>query len=248
MKRSNGSQPPASAMAWSISRRSRGPGAADTLEASSSFSRSLAHAGIVGTVPPPRCQPPSRPVVLVTGAARRLGREIALDLARHGFDVAVHYRASAADADATVADARAFGAQAQAFRADLSDEAACRALRARGRRLARPARRRGQQRLDLRVRRCGELQLRRDGRALARQHGAGDRARAGAARTAAHRAGRRGRRAASAASSTCSTRSCGTRTPTISRTPCRRRRSRRPRRCSRRRSRRGCGSAAWRRA
>jgi hypothetical protein len=70
----------------------------------------------------------SRPVVLVTGAARRLGREIALDLARHGFDVAVHYRASAADADATVADARAFGAQAQAFRADLSDEAACRAL------------------------------------------------------------------------------------------------------------------------
>ena len=42
-----------------------------------------------------------RPVVLVTGAARRLGRAMALDLARHGFDVAVHYRASAADAQAT---------------------------------------------------------------------------------------------------------------------------------------------------
>jgi NAD(P)-dependent dehydrogenase (short-subunit alcohol dehydrogenase family) len=71
---------------------------------------------------------PSRPTALVTGAARRLGREVVLDLARHGFDVAVHYRASAADADATVRDARALGAQAAAFRADLSDEVACRAL------------------------------------------------------------------------------------------------------------------------
>jgi NAD(P)-dependent dehydrogenase (short-subunit alcohol dehydrogenase family) len=69
-----------------------------------------------------------RPVVLVTGAARRLGRTMALDLAAHGFDVAVHYRGSAADAEATVADARALGARAQAFRADLADEAACRAL------------------------------------------------------------------------------------------------------------------------
>jgi NAD(P)-dependent dehydrogenase (short-subunit alcohol dehydrogenase family) len=70
----------------------------------------------------------SRPVVLVTGAARRLGRANALDLAAHGFDVAVHYRGSAGDADATVADLRALGASAQAFRADLADEAACRAL------------------------------------------------------------------------------------------------------------------------
>ena len=69
-----------------------------------------------------------RPTVLVTGAARRLGREIVLELARHGFDVAVHYRASAADAAATVAEAQRLGAQAAAFRADLSDEAACRAL------------------------------------------------------------------------------------------------------------------------
>ena len=70
----------------------------------------------------------SRPVVLVTGAARRLGRAMALDLARHGFDVAVHYRGSAADAQATVAELQALGARAQAFQADLSDEAACRAL------------------------------------------------------------------------------------------------------------------------
>jgi NAD(P)-dependent dehydrogenase (short-subunit alcohol dehydrogenase family) len=79
-------------------------------------------------VPSATSPSPSRPTVLVTGAARRLGREIVLELARHGFDVAVHYRASAADADATVRDARVLGAQAEAFRADLSDEAACRAL------------------------------------------------------------------------------------------------------------------------
>ena len=70
----------------------------------------------------------SRPVVLVTGAARRLGRAMALDLAAHGFDVAVHYRGSAADAQATVAELRALGARAEAFQADLSIEAACRAL------------------------------------------------------------------------------------------------------------------------
>ena len=71
---------------------------------------------------------PSRPVVLVTGAARRIGREIALDLALNGWDVAVHHRHSAADAAATVADARAAGARAEAFVADLADEAQCNAL------------------------------------------------------------------------------------------------------------------------
>ncbi|HEY8706619.1 MAG TPA: SDR family NAD(P)-dependent oxidoreductase, partial [Burkholderiaceae bacterium] len=70
----------------------------------------------------------SRPVVLVTGAAKRLGRAMAFDLARHGFDVAVHYRSSAAEANAAVAELLAVGARAQAFAADLSDEAACRAL------------------------------------------------------------------------------------------------------------------------
>jgi NAD(P)-dependent dehydrogenase (short-subunit alcohol dehydrogenase family) len=53
---------------------------------------------------------------------------MALELAAHGFDIAVHYRGSAAEAAATVADLQAHGAQAHAFQADLSDEAACRAL------------------------------------------------------------------------------------------------------------------------
>jgi hypothetical protein len=67
-------------------------------------------------------------VVLVTGAAKRVGRAIALDLAAHGFDIAVHCRASRDEAEATADDARAAGARAQVFAADLADEAACRAL------------------------------------------------------------------------------------------------------------------------
>jgi NAD(P)-dependent dehydrogenase (short-subunit alcohol dehydrogenase family) len=69
-----------------------------------------------------------RPVALVTGAARRLGREIALELAAHGHDIAVHYRHSRDEAEATAAELRALGSAAQVFAADLSDEAACRAL------------------------------------------------------------------------------------------------------------------------
>lgn len=69
-----------------------------------------------------------RPVVLVTGAARRLGRAMALDLAAHGYDIALHYHRSAQEAHATVAELHAAGAAAQAFQADLSNEAACRAL------------------------------------------------------------------------------------------------------------------------
>lgn len=69
--------------------------------------------------------------VLVTGAARRLGREMALQLAAAGWQVAVHYRGSAADAQQTVADClqrAAAGAQCAAFQADLDDEASTRAL------------------------------------------------------------------------------------------------------------------------
>jgi NAD(P)-dependent dehydrogenase (short-subunit alcohol dehydrogenase family) len=70
----------------------------------------------------------SRPVVVVTGAAKRLGREIALELGRAGFDVGVHFRSSRDEAEATAAELRAAGARAQAFQADLTDPSACRAL------------------------------------------------------------------------------------------------------------------------
>ncbi len=61
-------------------------------------------------------------VALVTGAAKRLGRAIALELARAGFDIAVHYRHSQADAEQTVADIQALGRRAVALSADLSIE------------------------------------------------------------------------------------------------------------------------------
>lgn len=70
----------------------------------------------------------SRPVVLVTGAARRVGRAIVLDLAAQGFDVAVHYRGSRDEALATADAASRLGARAEVFAADLTDEAATRAL------------------------------------------------------------------------------------------------------------------------
>ncbi|KQQ32592.1 short-chain dehydrogenase [Duganella sp. Leaf126] len=68
------------------------------------------------------------PIALVTGAARRLGRAIALGLARAGWDVAVHYRGSQAEALATAADITALGRRAVTLRCDLADEAAVRAL------------------------------------------------------------------------------------------------------------------------
>jgi NAD(P)-dependent dehydrogenase (short-subunit alcohol dehydrogenase family) len=66
--------------------------------------------------------------VLVTGSAKRLGREIALALAAGGWQVAVHYRGSKADATKTVADCEALAVASNAFDADLADEAAVRAL------------------------------------------------------------------------------------------------------------------------
>ena len=59
---------------------------------------------------------------LVTGAARRLGRAIALDLAAHGWNVAIHYNTSQEDADSAARAARAFGADAATLKCDLSKE------------------------------------------------------------------------------------------------------------------------------
>jgi NAD(P)-dependent dehydrogenase (short-subunit alcohol dehydrogenase family) len=73
--------------------------------------------------------PVRRPrTVLVTGAARRLGREIALALASGGWRVAVHYRGSAEEASKTVADCDQLTLGSAHFQADLNDEAAVRAL------------------------------------------------------------------------------------------------------------------------
>jgi NAD(P)-dependent dehydrogenase (short-subunit alcohol dehydrogenase family) len=82
-------------------------------------------ARIVGSMTPQTLAPP---VVLVTGAAQRVGRAIALHLASVGWRVAVHYRSSGNEAQQTVADITAAGGTATAFGADLSVESACEAL------------------------------------------------------------------------------------------------------------------------
>ena len=65
---------------------------------------------------------------LVTGAARRIGRALALELGRLGYSVAVHYGRSADDAAQTVAAIRAAGGTAEAFAADLARETEVRTL------------------------------------------------------------------------------------------------------------------------
>ena len=71
-----------------------------------------------------------RPVALVTGAARRIGRVIALELASAGFDIALHHRGTDAPslAEATAAELRAAGARVHLFTADFADVAATAAL------------------------------------------------------------------------------------------------------------------------
>jgi len=59
---------------------------------------------------------------LVTGAAKRLGRAIVLDLARHGWNVAIHYSSSEREARVTCEDAQAAGAKAVLVKADLARE------------------------------------------------------------------------------------------------------------------------------
>ena len=60
---------------------------------------------------------------LVTGGGRRIGRAIALTLAAHGWDVAVHYGTSRDDAEALAAEIRRRDRRAVALAADLTREA-----------------------------------------------------------------------------------------------------------------------------
>lgn len=59
---------------------------------------------------------------LITGAGRRIGRAMALDLAAHGWAVAVHYNRSRDDARTLVEEIEATGGRAVAVGADLADE------------------------------------------------------------------------------------------------------------------------------
>ena len=75
--------------------------------------------------------------VLVTGASRGIGRAIALGLAQAGFDLALNYRASDAEAETLAKELRALGRQGDLLRFDVADRAAAAAalesdVRARG--------------------------------------------------------------------------------------------------------------------
>jgi len=58
---------------------------------------------------------------LVTGAAKGIGKAIAIALAKDGFNVAVHYHGSQEEATRTVAEINAAGGSASAFQADIND-------------------------------------------------------------------------------------------------------------------------------
>jgi NAD(P)-dependent dehydrogenase (short-subunit alcohol dehydrogenase family) len=71
---------------------------------------------------------PAARIALVTGGARRIGREISLELARRGWDLAIHYGHSRDEAMQTVRQIETLGRRAIALDCNLEDEAAVRQL------------------------------------------------------------------------------------------------------------------------
>ena len=65
--------------------------------------------------------------ILVTGSGRGIGKAIALQLAKEGFDIAVHCRSDRASAEAVAADIQALGRHASLLQFDVADRAAARA-------------------------------------------------------------------------------------------------------------------------
>lgn len=67
-------------------------------------------------------------VALITGGAKRIGRAITLELARAGYDTAIHYGEDAAAAQATADAVRELGRRAVTLQADLADVVAAHSL------------------------------------------------------------------------------------------------------------------------
>ena len=64
--------------------------------------------------------------ILVTGASRGIGRAVALECARAGYDLAVHYRSDEASAESSADACRALGAAVTLLKFDVADRTACR--------------------------------------------------------------------------------------------------------------------------
>src|SRR5262245_55846433 len=63
-------------------------------------------------------------VALITGSSKRIGRETAIELARRGARVGVHYRSDARGAVETLGQIRKSGGTAEMFHAEITDSAA----------------------------------------------------------------------------------------------------------------------------
>ena len=88
---------------------------------------------------PKSAAPSAGRVALVTGASRGIGRELALELARNGADIAVNYAQSEAAAEAVAAEVVALGRRALPIRADVADpDAVAEMLDVVGKQLGRP--------------------------------------------------------------------------------------------------------------
>ena len=70
----------------------------------------------------------NRPVVLVTGGAKRIGKAISLAFAKAGWRVAIHFNSSQSDANETLSELLACGTDAMMLQADLGDETQTRGL------------------------------------------------------------------------------------------------------------------------
>jgi NAD(P)-dependent dehydrogenase (short-subunit alcohol dehydrogenase family) len=67
-----------------------------------------------------RSEPSSHPLAVVTGAAHRLGRAVALALAQEGYAIGLHYHHSVEKAEATARELEAAGAVVTLLQADLA--------------------------------------------------------------------------------------------------------------------------------
>ena len=63
----------------------------------------------------------SEGAILITGAAKRIGRQLALDLAATGHDIAIHFNESSREAEEVAASIRAMGRRAALVQGDLAD-------------------------------------------------------------------------------------------------------------------------------